>query len=209
MTEVEYRLDGFFKICVIGDWGVGKTSLIKRYLNGTFSETRPTVGVESSFTKELDIKGHHVKVKLDDTAGQERFKTITQSYYRGAHGVAIVYDPTDTESYNNLAHWVDEVKRYANDNIDRMIIESKSDLKSSFVIDTAAAQEFAEKEGITLFMETSSKTGEGVEECLNQLIHQIFNRLNSRKSVDDDRTKTVKLESTFSSEQRKKKQCNI
>uniref|UniRef100_A0A0E0H1B8 Uncharacterized protein n=2 Tax=Oryza TaxID=4527 RepID=A0A0E0H1B8_ORYNI len=91
-----------------------------------------------------------------DTAGQERFRTITSSYYRGAHGITIVYDITDMESFNNVKEWMSEIDKYANDIVCKLLVGNKCDLAESRVVETAAAQAYADEIGIS-FLETSAK----------------------------------------------------
>ena len=83
-----------------------------------------------------------------DTAGQERFRTITSSYYRGAHGIIVVYDVTDLESFNNVKQWLHEIDRYACDNVNKLLVGNKCDLTAKKVVEYASAKEFAENLGI-------------------------------------------------------------
>jgi GTPase SAR1 family protein len=95
-------------------------------------------------------------------AGQERFRTITSSYYRGAHGIIIVYDVTDQESFNNVKSWLQEIDRFASEHVCKLLVGNKNDMTSKKVVDTAVAKEFADSLGIK-FLETSAKTSENVE----------------------------------------------
>ena len=78
-------------------------------------------------------------MKLQDTAGQERFRTITSSYYRGAHGIIVVYDCTDQESFNNVKQWLEEIERYACENVNKLLVGNKCDLTTKKVVDTTTA----------------------------------------------------------------------
>ncbi|MCL4124544.1 UNVERIFIED_CONTAM: hypothetical protein GTU68_045696, partial [Idotea baltica] len=94
-----------FKIVIIGDSGVGKTNLLSRFVDGTFSiDSRPTIGVEFA-TKTTSIEDKTIKNQIWDTAGQERFRAITNAYYRGAQGAIIVYDLTKQRTFENIAKW--------------------------------------------------------------------------------------------------------
>lgn len=108
------------------------------------------------------MDGKTIKLQIWDTAGQERFRTITSSYYRGAHGIIIVYDVTDQESFNNVKSWLQEIDRFASEHVCKLLVGNKNDLTSKKVVDTATAKEFADSLGIK-FLETSAKTSENVE----------------------------------------------
>lgn len=110
------------------------------------------------------MEGKTIKLQIWDTAGQERFRTITSSYYRGAHGIIIVYDITDMESFNNVKQWLSEIDKYANDSVRKLLVGNKCDLAESRVVDTAVAQAYADEIGIP-FLETSAKESINVEEA--------------------------------------------
>lgn len=97
-----------------------------------------------------------------DTAGQERFRTITSSYYRGAHGIIIVYDITDRESFDNVKQWLNEIDRYACENVNKLLVGNKCDLESKRQVDFEEAKAFADERGIP-FLETSAKNATNVE----------------------------------------------
>jgi len=162
VTRPSADYDHLFKLLLVGDSGVGKSCLLLRFHDGSFfSESFiSTIGVDFK-VKTLDIDGRRIKLQIWDTTGQERFRTITSSYYRGAHGVLLVYDRTNETSFRNVRNWADEVERYANPNVVKVIIGNKCDLSSSVDLDSARA--LADSTG-SEFYETSAKTGEGVEE---------------------------------------------
>lgn len=97
------------------------------------------------------MDGKTIKLQIWDTAGQERFRTITSSYYRGAHGIIVVYDVTDTESFNNVKQWLHEIDRYACDNVNKLLVGNKSDLTTKKVVEYQTAKEFADQLGQYLF----------------------------------------------------------
>merc|ERR1711965_386176 len=111
MAHQEY--DYLFKLLLIGDSGVGKSCLLLRFADDTYTETYiSTIGVDFKIrTVEIDQKV--IKLQIWDTAGQERFRTITSSYYRGAHGIIVVYDVTDEESFTAVERWMTEIERFA------------------------------------------------------------------------------------------------
>jgi len=161
MQTPEY--DFLFKLLLIGDSGVGKSSLLVRFSDDTYSESYiSTIGVDFKI-RTIDIDGKSVKLQIWDTAGQERFRTITSSYYRGAHGIIIVYDVTDKESFQNVKHWLQEIDKYANEGVMKLLVGNKSDLQSKKVVTYDEAKELADSLGIG-FLETSAKNSHNVEQ---------------------------------------------
>ncbi|CAM0958698.1 unnamed protein product [Alopecurus aequalis] len=109
MSSAEY--DYLFKLLLIGDSSVGKSCLLLRFADDAYVDTYiSTIGVDFKI-RTVELDGKSVKLQIWDTAGQERFRTITSSYYRGAHGIIIVYDVTDMESFNNVKQWLSEIDR--------------------------------------------------------------------------------------------------
>jgi len=106
--------DLIYKILLIGDAGVGKSNLLQRYTDDPFSENHiATIGVDFKI-RTVEFDGKRIKLQIWDTAGQERFRTIASSYYRNAHGFLVVYDVTNTESFQNVGMWLEEISRYCN-----------------------------------------------------------------------------------------------
>lgn len=110
-----------------------------------------------------------------DTAGQERFRTITSSYYRGAHGIIIVYDVTDQDSFNNVKTWLHEIDRYANENVVKLLVGNKADLTAKKVVSYETAKEFADSLGIE-FVETSAKNSTNVETAFMTMAREIMQK---------------------------------
>jgi len=179
--------DFFFKILLIGDSGVGKSCLLLRFADNSWTDTHiSTIGVDFKI-KTLEIDGKTVKLQIWDTAGQERFRTITSSYYRGAQGIILVYDCTDKESFNNVKQWIGEIERYACENVNKLLVGNKADLADERQVDTNVAKEFAESYGIP-FIETSAKTSYNVEKCFVQMAAAIKKRMSSQSSSKSDDT---------------------
>jgi len=126
--------------------------------------------------RTLDIDGKTVKLQIWDTAGQERFRTITSSYYRGAHGIIVVYDVTDKVSFNNVKQWLGEIDRYACQSVNKQLVGNKADLVEKKVVDYNEAKEFADSLGIS-FLETSAKSAQNVEEAFLTMTRQIKERV--------------------------------
>ncbi|KAG7281814.1 hypothetical protein CRUP_037095, partial [Coryphaenoides rupestris] len=163
-TGMARDYDYLFKLLIIGDSGVGKSSLLLRFADNTFSGSYiTTIGVDFKI-RTVEINGEKVKLQIWDTAGQERFRTITSTYYRGTHGVIVVYDVTSAESFVNVKRWLHEINQNCDD-VCRILVGNKNDDPNSKVVETTDAQKFAEQMGINLF-ETSAKENINVEELV-------------------------------------------
>jgi len=176
VTNSEY--DYLFKLLLIGDSGVGKSCLLLRFADDTYTESYiSTIGVDFKI-RTVELDGKTIKLQIWDTAGQERFRTITSSYYRGAHGIIIVYDITDVESFNNVRQWLFEIDRFASEHVNKLLVGNKSDLVNKRVVTKETATEFAEGLGIP-FLETSAKNSTNVEEAFLTMAAQIKTRMAS------------------------------
>eukprot|EP01111_Echinosteliopsis_oligospora_P017155 TRINITY_DN7344_c0_g1_i1.p1 TRINITY_DN7344_c0_g1~~TRINITY_DN7344_c0_g1_i1.p1 ORF type:complete len:198 (+),score=24.77 TRINITY_DN7344_c0_g1_i1:28-621(+) len=165
------------KILLVGDFGVGKTSMILRVADfrGCFSTNYiSTIGVDFKL-RDTTIDGKRIRLQIWDTGGQERFRTISSSYYRGVQGVIVVYDITDEKSFNNLPQWLDDVERYTLPSCLKFIVGNKSDLHPLRSVDFSVAQKFAEEQNIP-FLESSAKQCVNIEDAFMQLANTIYRR---------------------------------
>lgn len=138
MAAREY--DHLFKLVLIGDSGVGKSCLLLRFADGSFQESYiSTIGVDFRF-RTVDIGDKKVKLQIWDTAGQERFRTITSAYYRGADGIIMVYDVTNSESFENVKNWLNEVEDHASEDTCKLMIGNKNDCTNKAVPYTKAKE---------------------------------------------------------------------
>ena len=150
------------KVIIIGDSGVGKSAIMGRHCNNIFEPSFiATIGVDFKYNT-VTVNGKNVKLQIWDTAGQERFRTITTSYYRGAHIIFMCYDITDRQSFQNLEMWYDEVKKYAGSNIQIVICGTKMDLTAKREVSYEEGKEYANDHGFN-FYETSSKENTNVD----------------------------------------------
>ena len=178
LDSQEFKEDYKLKIVAIGDSGVGKTNLIKRFITNTFNQnSKATLGVEF-ISKSYKIKNHIFKIEVWDTAGQERYKSITAVYYNGAKGALIVYDITSRNSFNNLDKWMTEIKDKTSNDIKLMIIGNKIDLKQFREVTIEEAVAKAKELGIPL-METSALDSTNVKKAFNNLLIEIYNQMNN------------------------------
>jgi len=171
--------DYLLKILLVGESGVGKSCLLLRFAEGTFSQSFiSTIGVDFKM-KKVTLNDRVVKLQVWDTAGQERYRTIVSSFYRGAHGIILTFDVTDINSFLKVRHWLSEIRKNAPEGTRVLLVGNKSDLQSKRMVDAKEAQSFAEKSGLK-YMETSAKEGTNVEEvfttlgveCLDVVVHQ-------------------------------------
>lgn len=156
--------DHLFKFILIGDSGAGKSCVLLRFADDTFTESYiTTIGVDFRF-RTVKFDGKKVKLQIWDTAGQERFRTITSSYYRGADGIIVVYDTTDRDSFNNVNNWVKEVNRYASESTVKLLLGNKSDKTAERAVPTEEAKALATSLNMH-FIEASARNGTNVEEA--------------------------------------------
>ena len=175
MTSDDARAyDHLVKILLVGDSGVGKSSLLARFISDSFDEQGPTVGVDFKL-KHVDVDGTRLKLTVWDTAGQERFRTLTSSYYRGAHGVVFVYDVTSRESFENAREtWRKEVEMYGTiANSVKIVIGNKIDREDERTVARKEGVAFAKEYGC-LFLECSAKTKVRVAEAFDELVKGIL-----------------------------------
>ncbi|TYH40270.1 hypothetical protein ES332_D12G235800v1 [Gossypium tomentosum] len=184
--------DYLFKLLLIGDSGVGKSCLLLRFADDSYLDSYiSTIGVDFKI-RTVEHDGKIIKLQIWDTAGQERFRTITSSYYRGAHGIIIVYDVTDQESFNNVNQWLNEISRYGSENVNKLLVGNKSDLTAKRVVSPEAAQAFADELGIP-FMETSAKNATNVQQAFLAMAADIKNRMASQPASSTARPSMVQI----------------
>eukprot|EP01084_Bolivina_argentea_P157227 273991_1 len=165
--------DYLFKLVLIGDSGVGKSCLLLRFADDSFTDSYiSTIGVDFRFrTVNIDMKT--VKLQIWDTAGQERFRTITSAYYRGAHGIIMVYDVTNYESFEHVEEWLNEVNRHASESTLKLLVGNKADLQDDKKVRSEEAKKFADTLNIS-FLETSAKNATNVEAAFLTMAKQLI-----------------------------------
>ena len=178
MEDEEYSM--IFKMILIGDSGVGKTNILNRYINNTFSETtKSTVGVELG-TKVEEYNNTKIKVQIWDTAGQERYKSITKTYYKGAKGAFIVYDITKKDSFKNIDKWIQDLREFGEDDAAILIVGNKSDLEESREVTTDEVKKKAEVYKMA-YCETSALKSKNINYAFQTLIKLVAEKMENKK----------------------------
>lgn len=168
--------DSLIKLLLIGDSGVGKSCLLLRFAENSFTTSFiTTIGIDFKI-KKMRIRDSNVKLQIWDTAGQERFRTITSAYYRGAMGIVLVYDVTDENSFKNIRNWMKNIEQHASTSVVKALVGNKSDVVDR-VISREQGEGLAREYGIPLFRETSAKTGHGVEDMFTSFATIVYDRV--------------------------------
>ena len=159
--------DYLFKVLLLGDSDVGKSSLILRYTDETFnSKLVNSIGVDFKMKKK-EIDGKVIKVQIWDTAGHERFRSITYSYYRGANAIIIVFDLSDKKSFINITEWLKQIGKHAKENVFMFLVGNKSDLVDERKVTYEEAKQYADEHELP-YIETSAKEGININEIVAQ-----------------------------------------
>uniref|UniRef100_G1Q131 small monomeric GTPase n=1 Tax=Myotis lucifugus TaxID=59463 RepID=G1Q131_MYOLU len=185
--------DYLFKLLLIGDSGVGKSCLLLRFADDTYTESYiSTIGVDFKI-RTIELDGKTIKLQIWDTAGQERFRTITSSYYRGAHGIIVVYDVTDQGSGHSFCQGLFLLQLFPCQGLNKLLVGNKSDLTTKKV-DNTTAKEFADSLGIP-FLETSAKNATNVEQAFMTMAAEIKKRMGPGAATGGERP-NLKIDST-------------
>ena len=176
-----------FKILTLGESSVGKTCILRRYVEGQFFKNQlSTIGIDFK-SKTLQIGNHEVRLKIWDTAGQERFRNITSQYYKGAEGIILVFDLTKKESFDKINDWMKQIKlNTQSDEIAIVLLGNKKDIVNERVITFEEGKERGEEYGIKFF-ETSALDGSGIENAFQSLSEEIM----KKKKIDYEKNNFV------------------
>jgi small GTP-binding protein len=176
MTKVRADPDACYKIVVVGASGVGKTALVQRLVDDSFSSTlAPTIGVEFKCYRAV-CGDEIVKLNIWDTAGQEKFKSVAKAYFREAVGGVLVFAQNDQQSFDDLSVWLTDIQTLCTPNAVVLLVGNKSDLTDERVVVTSEAEAFALRHGLDYF-ETSALNAHNVVEAFVRLAGKLHERI--------------------------------
>ena len=183
------------KLLLIGNAYVGKTLIVQKFIDNTFSKsTVSTIGVDLQ-SKVIDINGKKVKYLIWDTAGEDRMKTMTYSYYRGCHVILVVFDVTERKSFQNVTTWVECIDKFAKSNVLRILVGNKTDLEDKRVVSTEEGKELAAQNGLKYY-EISALKITGLHEMFEdiakeyvEIYEQKANKNFQLKKIEDSKKK--------------------
>ncbi|KAF5840580.1 Rab8/RabE-family small GTPase [Dunaliella salina] len=202
--------DVLVKLLLIGDSGVGKSCLLLRFSEDSFTSSFiTTIGIDFKI-KKIMVDNKLVKLQIWDTAGQERFRTITSAYYRGAMGILLLYDVTDEASFNNIRNWMRNIEQHASDNVNKILVGNKSDMANEKrAVPYSKGKALADEYGVQFF-ETSAKENINVEEVFTAIAKDVMKRLQQEQAQQEQQVQPpmpMQLSNPIDKEKKKKSGC--
>ena len=193
----------FFKILLIGDLGVGKSCVILRYVEGDFpGNIMSSIGVDFK-TKQIELDEHSIKMQIWDTAGHEKFRTITTSYYKSAQAIIILYDITQKSSFDHIRNWITEIDKFGKQGVLKVIVGNKLDLENNRKISKEDAENLALKYGLKLW-EVSAKDNTNIEEMFVDTIKTLLEKNSKIISESSSMGNNIKLNKNIKNKKNKK-----
>ena len=179
------KLDYQYKILILGDATVGKTSILVRYIDNKFEkDSLATLGVDVKY-KYVTLDNKKIRMNIWDTAGQDRFRNIAKNYFKGANAVIFVFDVNNKNTLDKIKFWIDNVKENSSEDLIEVIVGNKIDIDGKHEVTKEEMESLGEKTGMETF-ETSAKTGEGINEVFTYLVNQLIQNSNIGKIQSDD-----------------------
>ena len=197
---INEKIEKSFKILLLGDSSVGKTCFLKRYIDDTFQDVYlSTIGFDYKYKCITLKEGKNIKLQIWDTAGQERFRTIAKSYYKGAHGIILMYDVTDQKSFDSIKKWLEQIKEEAPNKVSVLLVANKIDIEKR-IITKEDGENIAKSYDLDIY-ESSAKDNINVSEAFEDLAEKI----NAKYKIMKERGK--KLEENVPEITKSKKKC--
>jgi Ras-related protein Rab-1A len=197
---INEKIEKSFKILLLGDSSVGKTCFLKRYIDDTFQDVYlSTIGFDYKYKCITLKEGKNIKLQIWDTAGQERFRTIAKSYYKGAHGIILMYDVTDQKSFDSIKKWLEQIKEEAPNKVSVLLVANKIDIEKR-IITKEDGENIAKSYNLDIY-ESSAKDNINVSEAFEDLAEKI----NAKYKIMKERGK--KLEENVPEMTKNKKKC--
>ena len=169
--------DHLFKLVLVGDYDVGKQELVKRFVDGYYQGKYVTNVAVDLCVKTVDLDGKRIKLQLWDTVGNERFRSLTSAYFRGAHGMLLVYDVGNAKSFSSVTEWHSQVEQFGSPDVNRILVANRCH-QDKREVSEVAGEELSRELGYKFF-ETSAQTGQNVEEAFFTIARDIKARLAS------------------------------
>ncbi|XP_031625551.1 ras-related protein Rab-21 [Contarinia nasturtii] len=173
-----------FKVVLLGEGAVGKTSLVLRYVEDTFNPNHITTLQASFLNKKINVDGKAVRLSIWDTAGQEKFHALGPIYYRSSNGAILVYDITDEDSFQKVKNWVKELKKMLGSEIVLTIVGNKIDLNKDRTVPFETAESYSQSVGAMHF-ETSAKNNVGVEDLFLSLTNMMIDANDAKRNQEN------------------------
>ncbi|KAM6919880.1 ras-related protein Rab-8A-like [Lycodopsis pacificus] len=180
--------DYLFKLLLLGDSGVGKTCVLFRFIEDAFNSTFiGTVGLDFKI-RTIELDGKKIKLQMWDTAGPERFRTITTAYYRGAVGIMLVYDITCEQTFENIKNWIRNIEEHASSDVELMVLGNKCDINDKRQVSKDRGEKLALEYGIK-FMEISAKANINMENAFLTLARDIKSKMDTKLEDNTPQTR--------------------
>jgi small GTP-binding protein len=180
-----------YKILLLGDSSVGKTCFLMRYTDNTFQEIHmSTIGLDYKLKNVQLDDGKMVKIQIWDTAGQDRFRSITKNYYKGAHGIILIYDITNQKTFENVKNWINQIKEEVSNKVTIILVGNKIDDEDHRVVSTEQGEKMAKDFGL-MFFECSAKSGVNIDSTFNELVKKTVENY-SKVKMEGEKLKNKK-----------------
>lgn len=203
------------KVIILGDHGVGKSSILVKYTNNTFDYGIPSSNGVDFKLKILKVLEQKIRLVIWDTAGQEKYRGITSTYYKGCSAIVIVFDMNDEESFTKVERWFDEIKIYADKSLPKILVANKCDMQEK--VRRESVEDFARRMEIQVIF-TSAKDGQGVNEIFEEMAKRIVsarlqtmydNKVATKKKDEETPLKTSMTISKNSKPKRQRWVCPL